>query len=600
MAAPIPTKAALPGPAIAAQHAAAEPAAAEPSLFAAAQNGDTALIETLFASGRAHVYDEDDQGISALHWAAINDRLLVCKLLIQHGADVNKRGGDLQATPLHWAARSGHVYIAHLLLLHDADPLMTDSQGFNSLHLATHSSNILLVAYLLHHDLPVDSPDSQQHTALSWAAYQGDCLSVDLLLRWGASVNSKDTTGMTPLHWAIVKGSKPCIKRLIEEGSNVSATNDQGKTPDVMAVEMKSMAAWKSALLESGRSIDGSLKSHLLPMPVGKRAIFLLPYLQIWIALAILASPYPFFLSLPLALAALYLSQTFAVKPLIEIAGGGYGANAVHKTGYLAGLFSGSAFCVAARWLFVIAPVTFPILPIRSLLFTIIFAISMSAFAYSLLVDPGYVPRQGSIADQKIVIDELIALDLEAIAPQTIQETCHLLPDSLCTPLITDPFSTLAVLWAVLQLIWLTMLVVVQLHQIAKSITTQELSNLRRFGYMGGSPEDHPTNPCSRHPKTGAFAKLTRLLGVDQFVDTAKEGLEGKTASTSSANPFDIGCMVNCQDFWCDGTKILGQKGGMGKIAGKQVDYYRLYMIPEPAKPRINGYERIEMEAEEV
>ncbi|ORY76495.1 hypothetical protein BCR35DRAFT_252388, partial [Leucosporidium creatinivorum] len=49
--------------------------------------------------------DRDAQGITALHWAAINNHLLACKLLLERGAEVDAVGGDLMATPLHWAAR---------------------------------------------------------------------------------------------------------------------------------------------------------------------------------------------------------------------------------------------------------------------------------------------------------------------------------------------------------------------------------------------------------------------------------------------------------------------------------------------------------------
>ena len=47
----------------------------------------------------------DKQNISGLHWAAINNRLLVCKALLDAGADPNLKGGDLVATPMHWAAK---------------------------------------------------------------------------------------------------------------------------------------------------------------------------------------------------------------------------------------------------------------------------------------------------------------------------------------------------------------------------------------------------------------------------------------------------------------------------------------------------------------
>jgi palmitoyltransferase len=94
--------------------------------------------------------------------------------LLDHGAEVDAIGGDLRATPLQWAARSGHLYIIHLLLRHSADPLIHDSQGFNTLHLVTHSSVVMALLYMLHQPVAVDEKDSDGHTSLMWAAWQGE------------------------------------------------------------------------------------------------------------------------------------------------------------------------------------------------------------------------------------------------------------------------------------------------------------------------------------------------------------------------------------------------------------------------------------------
>ncbi|ODQ53541.1 ankyrin, partial [Saitoella complicata NRRL Y-17804] len=93
-------------------------------IWVAAQRDDLTRIQHLLDTGLASATSSDSQGITPLHWAAINDHLLVCKFLLQNGADPNARGGDLSATPLHWAARQGLVYTVHLLLRHGADPAL--------------------------------------------------------------------------------------------------------------------------------------------------------------------------------------------------------------------------------------------------------------------------------------------------------------------------------------------------------------------------------------------------------------------------------------------------------------------------------------------
>ncbi|KDQ17054.1 hypothetical protein BOTBODRAFT_172649 [Botryobasidium botryosum FD-172 SS1] len=83
------------------------------------------------------------------------------------------------------------------------------------------------------------------HTSLMWAAYQSNTLSVKLFLKHSASPTARDTVGLTPLHWAVVRGNRIIIRELIKAGANPSARDDTGKTPRDMAVELKSLSAYK-------------------------------------------------------------------------------------------------------------------------------------------------------------------------------------------------------------------------------------------------------------------------------------------------------------------------------------------------------------------
>lgn len=173
-----------------------------PPLHLAAQKGELQTLHDLLKSGEADANERDAQSITALHWAAINNRLLACKDLLTFNAEVDPIGGELEATPLQWAARNGHLYIVHLLISHGADPALTDAQGFDTFHLAIHSSSPMLITYLLTQQLPVatDATDRAGRTCLQWAAYQGDGISVDLMLKYGADPNKKDPGGLTALH----------------------------------------------------------------------------------------------------------------------------------------------------------------------------------------------------------------------------------------------------------------------------------------------------------------------------------------------------------------------------------------------------------------
>jgi ankyrin repeat protein len=218
-----------------------------------------------------------------LHWAAINAQLPACRLLLEHGADVDALGGDLVATPMQWAARNGYLYVIHLLISHGADPSIQDSQGYNTLHLVTHSSAVMPLLYLLHQPISVDSRDSQGHTSLMWAGYQGDALSVDILLKHGASPNTADDAGLTPLHWAVVRGNRMCIRRLVEHGADVNAKDNEGRTARDMAVELKALGPYKRAIEEGGMNEDGSKMKKTFSERNTKIAIFVLPSIFLWL-----------------------------------------------------------------------------------------------------------------------------------------------------------------------------------------------------------------------------------------------------------------------------------------------------------------------------
>ena len=248
----------------------------------------------------------------------------MCKFLIEHGAEINKKGGESIATPLQWAAQRCHYYTVNLLLQHGADPLVSDAQGYNTLHTSTFGGNVLLIVLLLHQGIPVDVLDSYGHTALMWAAYKGYPQCVDLFLRWGASVQTTDEQGFTALHWALVKGNPYCILKLIEYGADRFAKTDSGKTPAVTAAELNTQAAWHTALRECGYDEDGH--SLTPPWPGASyflqdkrtfvlRFTYLCPFVFVW-GCFILLSHAPVFLGVPLALLFGYGLQLFTRQVL--------------------------------------------------------------------------------------------------------------------------------------------------------------------------------------------------------------------------------------------------------------------------------------------
>ncbi|ELU39931.1 palmitoyltransferase AKR1 [Rhizoctonia solani AG-1 IA] len=503
----------------------------ETNIFLAAQRGDVPLLQSLISRGLASAADRDSQNVTPLHWAAINAQLAACEYLIQAGAEVDAVGGELVSTPLQWAARNGYIYIIQLLLQHGADPSICDAQGYNTLHLVTHSSGVMAVLYMLQHldKVPIDSQDSAGHTALMWAAYQGDALSVDLLLKHGAKVSAVDAVGLTPLHWSVVRGNRMCIRRLVESGADLNARSQDGKTARDMAVELKSIGAWRKALEEGGFEEDGRKSAK----PLNEVGILTDSPNQIMLI----------------------------VLP------------AKHET----------------RCLTYAHP-----LPDHSLAHLLYF-VSASLCAYnffrSITLDPGTCARPGSAGEMKAAscpltpVDFHFALDTQTPTPTRPPSPSCILPTELCALTAAHTFILSLALWATLQLSWTVILLAGQLWQITRQMTTLEVSNLGRYGFMGGKggtslseQHGHSHNHSHSHGAGGHGHKhklggccggivsaVMSLTGLERY--TKFRAGEGLKRAKSARNPFSLGVVANCTDFWTAG-KTLG------------VDYRNVWDVP--------------------
>jgi palmitoyltransferase ZDHHC13/17 len=180
--------------------------------------------------------------------------------------------------------------------------------------------------------------------------------------------------------------------------------------------------------------------------------------------------------------------------------------------------------------------------------------------------------------------------------PADISPSCPL-PSDLCAITHYDPFLFSVAIWSTLQLSWTIVLLGSQLWQIARQMTTLEVSNLGRYGFMGGrggtslnaqmghqhqnqhhragSADDSDSQTPHAHRHTGGSVSgflccgsggfLMNLLGFDRF--TRGKAVDGLARAGSAVNPFDLGLVGNCKDFWSAGREL-------------GVEYERLYDVP--------------------
>lgn len=144
-----------------------------------------------------------DDGMTALHYAAIRGCSNIVNTLIQLGADTNAKTKGDELIPLHVAADCGNEEI--LSALNKEGTEVTAKLG------------------------------PQQCTAIHRAASRGSEEIVNALIGIGANIEDKDISGSTPLHYASFSGNIDAVQCLLDGRAECNAKNKFGLTPLMLA-----------------------------------------------------------------------------------------------------------------------------------------------------------------------------------------------------------------------------------------------------------------------------------------------------------------------------------------------------------------------------
>jgi ankyrin repeat protein len=154
----------------------------------AAQRGDTEAVRTLLRDG-ADVNAAQGDGMTALHWAALNGDLTTMNVILIAGATTEPLTRVGRYTPLHLASSRGNGAAVARLLEAGSKPAPVTETGVQPIHLAAQAGN----------------PDA-----------------VKALLDRGADVNARDEThGRTPLVFAVSQNRLDAVKVLLGKGADV-------------------------------------------------------------------------------------------------------------------------------------------------------------------------------------------------------------------------------------------------------------------------------------------------------------------------------------------------------------------------------------------
>ena len=139
----------------------------------AAQLGDLEAVRALLQQGEDPNAAQAD-GLTALHWAALNDKRGITEILLYAGATVSPITRVGGYTPLHLASQNGHGEVVRKLLESGADANAFTGTGVSSLHFAAQADAAEAIRALIEHGAEVDARDSfSSRTPLMFATHRG-------------------------------------------------------------------------------------------------------------------------------------------------------------------------------------------------------------------------------------------------------------------------------------------------------------------------------------------------------------------------------------------------------------------------------------------
>ena len=217
-----------------------------------------------------------------LHLACEESTAMVVHVLIQYGADVNRKQNGM--TPLMIACKSGHQVIVQRLLqepninfdavdlngksaLHfailtsdivtalatkGANPNIRDKSGWTPLDYAIGHNNIDAISSLVQSPYQLDSVQKlpTHEIPIHLACEKSTTDVVDVLIQYGADVNIKHN-GMTPLMVACKRGHYGIVQHVLKtQKVNVNAQDSNGLTALHFSVQSNSVEIVCTLLLK--------------------------------------------------------------------------------------------------------------------------------------------------------------------------------------------------------------------------------------------------------------------------------------------------------------------------------------------------------------
>jgi len=232
------------------------------ALIQAVQNDDQAAVAELLAQ-KVDVNAREDDGATALAWAALRCNRDIAALLLKAGADPNLRN-EQGVGPLYLSITNGSPATVKLLLENHADPNLTREDGETPLMAASRLGQMDVMKMLLDRGADVNAREKKfRQTALMWAV--GHPEAVRLLVDHGADVRAASkvwditSTIYTPTTSTIGKTGIPW------NNDGTYTSKQGGQTALLFAVQKHDLESVR-LLLAAGVDVNGAAADGTTPL----------------------------------------------------------------------------------------------------------------------------------------------------------------------------------------------------------------------------------------------------------------------------------------------------------------------------------------------
>ena len=194
------------------------------ALYYAIQNSDEQSVKILVDHGADVNKKLDKLDTSYLFEAAIGGNEDIVKLLIEKGVDVNYQRKYDGASPLSKAVEMEHGGCIRLLLKYGAKDNFVNKHGDNILAQAILiENNDDLINLLIEH-----GSDILNKNVMTYSALMGNNELIKKIIQHGGDVNTVDANGISALMHAVKNNQLDTVKLLLDNGADVNYKNSKG------------------------------------------------------------------------------------------------------------------------------------------------------------------------------------------------------------------------------------------------------------------------------------------------------------------------------------------------------------------------------------